>query len=178
VLSGIFLVIDRPMRRGDRVKVEQIGREWGGWGDVLDIGMRRTTVRNTDGVVVNYPNNVLANSVITNFSYDRQPIRVRIRFSVDYTADLSRTREVAVAAMERTDGVIAGSAELVTRALWDDSRGHTVAGVLLEGRYRIYDVADRTRIRSRVLESLLHDLREAQVPLPAARLHVEKSSGN
>ncbi|MHC5040157.1 MAG: mechanosensitive ion channel family protein, partial [Planctomycetota bacterium] len=55
VLSGVFLIADRPVRVGDRVKIESIGRHWGAWGDVVDIGLRRTRIRNTDGVTVNYP---------------------------------------------------------------------------------------------------------------------------
>jgi len=175
ILAGILLVLDRPMRRGDRVKIENIGREWGGWGDVVDIGIRRTTVRNTDGVVVNYPNAILATSVITNFSHERDPIRVRVRFQVDYEADLDLVRELAMAAIEESEGVIPETAEIVTRSIWDDSRGHMVAGILVEGRYRISDVAERTRIRSRVLENLLKRLRGAGVPLPAPRLQLEKS---
>jgi len=178
VLGGVFLIVDRPMRVGDRVKIEHIGRHWGGWGDVIDLGLRRTVIRNTDGVVVNYPNNVLANSVITNFSHDEDPVRVRVRFTVGYDADLSKAAEVAEAALGRTEGVIEGTPQIVVRSLWDDSRGHMLAGVLLEGRYRIEDVRDRTRIRSRVLVNLLADLREAGVPLPAPRVVVEGAEGS
>ena len=166
VLSGIFLITDQPMRIGDRVKIERIGREWGSWGDVVDIGLRRTKVRNTDGVVVNYPNAVLANSVITNFSHDEKPVRVRVRFQVAYEADLEAVSEIADGAIARTDGVIEGSVEVVVRSLWDDARGHLTAGALVEGRYRIPDVRERTRVRSRVLKNLLADLKAADVPLP------------
>ena len=73
ILSGIFLIVDRPMRMGDRIKIERIGAHWGSWGDVVDIGLRRTQIRNTDGVIVNYPNSILAGSVITNFSFEDKP---------------------------------------------------------------------------------------------------------
>jgi small-conductance mechanosensitive channel len=172
VLAGIFLIVDRPMRVGDRVKIEHIGRDWGGWGDVIDVGMRRTIVRNTDGVIVNYPNNVLANSVITNFSHETNPVRVRIRFQVDYDADLAETTRITETAIERSEGVIAGTAQVVVRSLWDDSRGHLLAGVLLEGRYRIQEVRDRTRIRSTVLKNVIEDLLKGGVPLPAPRVRV------
>jgi small-conductance mechanosensitive channel len=175
VLGGIFLITDQPMRVGDRVKIEHIGRHWGGWGDVIDLGMRRTIIRNTDGVVVTYPNNVLANSVITNFSHDEDPVRVRVRFTVGYDADLPKAVEVAEKAIARTEGVLEGTPQVVVRSLWDDSRGHLLAGVLMEGRYRIADVRDRTRIRSRVLVNLLPDLREAGVPLPAPHVIVEQA---
>ena len=70
ILAGVFLIADRPVRVGDRIKIDSIGKHWGSWGDVVDMGLRRTQIRNTDGVIVNYPNNLLANSVITNFSHE------------------------------------------------------------------------------------------------------------
>lgn len=174
ILAGIFLVTDRPMRVGNRVKVEEIGRDWGGWGDVVDIGLRRTMIRNTDGVIVNYPNHVLANSVITNFSSFEGPMRVRIRFQVGYDADPEKVRLCATRVIEGTPGVISGSTEIVTRSLWDDKGGHMLGGVLMEARYRIEDVRERTRIRSRVLENILKALQEASIPMPALGLTMEK----
>jgi len=64
ILAGIFLIIDRPIRIGDRVTIDKIGKHWGGWGDIIDIGLRRTIIRNTDGVVVNYPNSLLSSGII------------------------------------------------------------------------------------------------------------------
>ena len=173
VLSGIFLIADRPIRVGDRVKIEQIGRHWGGWGDIVDIGLRRTRVRNTDGVNVNYPNSVLANSVIKNFSFESKPVRVRVRFQLDYSADLQLAEKLTIDAIETCDGVIADSAQVVIRSLWDDRGGHQLAGVLLEARYRIEDVRNRTTIRSVVLSRVLEQLRDHQVPLASPRIQIE-----
>lgn len=173
VLSGIFLIADRPIRVGDRVKIEQIGRHWGGWGDIVDIGLRRTRIRNTDGVNVNYPNSVLANSVIKNFSFEPKPVRVRVRFQLDYSADLQLAEKLTVEAVETCDGVIADSAQVVIRSLWDDRGGHQLAGVLLEARYRIVDVRRRTTIRSQVLTRVLKKLLAHQVPLASPRIQVE-----
>ncbi|MDP7106371.1 MAG: mechanosensitive ion channel family protein, partial [Roseibacillus sp.] len=158
ILSGIFLITDQPARIGDRVKIESPGRHWGGWGDVIDVGLRRTQIRNTDGVIVNYPNSVLANSVITNFSYQDEPVRVRVRFQVNYNADLEEASSVARRAIEATERVLPDSAEIVVRSLWDDNGGHMGSGILMEGRYHIEDVRNRTRIRSEVLKSINRDL--------------------
>ena len=172
VLSGVFLIADRPIRVGDRVKIESIGRHWGGWGDVLDIGMRRTRIRNTDGVVVNYPNSLLSNSVITNFSSEEKPVRVRIRFQVGYDADIDLTRKVAIEAIYSVPAVIPESASIVVRSLWDDSQGHLMAGVLVEGRYRIEDVRKRTVVRSEVLEKLLTALQQNGIPMASQPVQI------
>ena len=91
--------------------------------DVVDIGLRRTLIRNTDGVIVNYPNAVLANSVITNFSFETDVMRVRIRFQVPYDTDLALVRDTAVRSITEIEGVVKDTAEIVTRSLWDDTRG-------------------------------------------------------
>lgn len=173
VLAGIFLITDRPMRVGNRVKIEYIGRDWGGWGDVVDIGLRRTSVRNTDGVIVNYPNHLLANSVITNFSAETKEMRVRIRFQIGYESDIEKARECAIKAIEETKGVIAGTVEVVIRSLWDDKGGHMLGGILMEGRYRIDDIRERTRIRSKVLENLLQRFREESIPIAALNINAK-----
>lgn len=178
ILSGIFLITDRPLRVGDRVKIEQIGRHWGAWGDIEDIGLRRTRVRNTDGVSVNYPNSLLANSVITNFSYSDTPVRVRIRLQVDFSADLEVTQRLIIDAIETCKDVIPGSAQVVVRSLWDDRGGHQLAGVLLEGRYNIANVRKRTAIRSIVLSKVLKSLRENHIPLAIAGLRIESPEQN
>ena len=178
ILSGIFLITDRPIRVGDRVKIEQIGRHWGAWGDIEDIGLRRTRIRNTDGVSVNYPNSLLANSVITNFSYSDAPVRVRIRFQVDFSADLELTQRLIIEAIETCAEVISGSAQVVVRSLWDDRGGHQLAGVLLEGRYSIENVRKRTAIRSIVLSKVLASLRENHIPLATPGLRIESPRQN
>ena len=176
ILAGIFLITDRPMRIGDRIKIEHIGQHWGSWGDVVDIGLRRTKIRNTDGVVVNYPNAILANSVITNFSDEKKPIRVRVRFQVGYEADIDRVRELTLNAIHASEGVLEDTGEVLVRSLWDDNRGHLLAGVLVEGRYRIADVRDRTKIRSRVLETILREFRQESVSLAAPKVVVVQES--
>ena len=163
ILAGIFLIVDRPMRMGDRIKIERIGDHWGSWGDVVDIGLRRTQIRNTDGVIVNYPNNTLASSVITNFSFEDKPVRVRVRFQVNYDADLEVVSDLARKAIHACEGVLPDSADIVIRSVWDDSGGHNLGGVLVEGRYRIADVRERTRIRSRVLAGIVKHLRAGGV---------------
>lgn len=174
ILAGIFLIADRPMRNGDRVKIERIGSEWGGWGDVVDIGLRRTRIRNSDGVIVNYPNSVLSASVITNFSDEIGPIRVRVRFQVAYDSDVEKVLAVANAAIQKTDRVLADTAEVVVRSVWDVTRGHATAGILCEGRYRIEDVRNRTKIRSAVLRNLIVSLREASIELAVPIIDLRK----
>jgi small-conductance mechanosensitive channel len=165
ILAGIFLIADRPIRIGDRIIIDKIGKHWGGWGDVVDIGLRRTTIRNTDSVIVNYPNAVLAASTIKNFSIDPQPVRARIRFQTDYSADPTLVKAKTIDAIEQVDGIIGGTVTVVIRSIWDDDQGHMLSGVLYEARYRLHDVKTRTTLRSMVLEKLIREFRENDFPM-------------
>ncbi|MCD6388624.1 MAG: mechanosensitive ion channel family protein [Desulfobulbaceae bacterium] len=173
VLAGIFLIADQPIRIGDRVKIEKIGSHWGGWGDVVDIGLRRTRIKNTDGVYINYPNALLANSVITNFSYQKSPVRVRIRFQVDYDADLNLTKQITNDAVASCHGVLPDTAQTIIRSL-DDSQGNMLTGILVEARYRIEDVRKRTTIRSEVLQKILEELRAHNIPIATPKMRLER----
>lgn len=165
ILAGIFLIADRPIRIGDRIIIDKIGKHWGGWGDVVDIGLRRTTIRNTDGVIVNYPNAALASSTIKNFSMDPQPVRARIRFQTDYDADPALVKATTINAIEKIEGIIDGTTTVVIRSLWDDDQGHLLSGVLYEARYRLMDVKTRTVLRSQVLETLIREFRDKQISM-------------
>jgi small-conductance mechanosensitive channel len=167
ILAGIFLIADRPIRIGDRIMIDRIGKHWGSWGDVVDIGLRRTTIRNTDGVVVNYPNSVLSASTIKNFSFDPQPVRARIRFQTDYAADPQLVKQVTLDAIEKIDGIIDGTTTVVIRSIWDDDQGHLLSGVLYEARYRLVDVKTRTTLRSVILENLIKEFHNNNISMAA-----------
>lgn len=165
ILSGIFLIIDRPIRIGDRVVIDKIGKHWGGWGDIIDIGLRRTTIRNTDGVIVNYPNSLLSGNIIKNFSFDPKPVRVRIRFQVGYSAKPEQVKSTVVDAINKVDGIIKETTTIVIRSMWDDEGGHQLSGVLYEARYQLQDVTKRTPIRSEVLENIITAFQDKGIPM-------------
>lgn len=174
ILSGIFLIIDRPIRIGDRVVIDKIGKHWGGWGDIIDIGLRRTTIRNTDGVIVNYPNSLLSGNIIKNFSFDSKPVRVRIRFQVDYSAKPEQVKETVIDAINKVDGIIRETTTIVIRSMWDDDGGHQLSGVLYEARYQLEDVTKRTPIRSEVLENIIVAFQEKGIPMASQPVTVRK----
>ncbi len=176
ILSGIFLIIDRPLRVGDRITIDRIGKHWGSWGDVLDIGLRRTTIRNTDGVIVNYPNSLLSSGIIKNFSINPSPVRARIRFQVDYSANPDQVREIVQDAVLKVDGIFHEQTTVVIRSMWDEDLGHQLSGVLYEARYFLEDVKQRSAIRSQVLEHIITGFNQHRVPMASQPLSIANTS--
>ncbi len=157
-LSGVFLLIDRPIKIGDRILIERIGSDWGSWGDVIDVGLRSTTVANTDGVHVTYPNAKLAESIIRNFSPNDDPIRFRVRVLVDYSVDAEAALEVLVAVARAQPDVLSDPPpKALLRSLYGGSSNATYDGALLELRCFVPDIRVRTSLRSRILLAIKKD---------------------
>jgi len=98
IIAGIFLIIDRPFREGDRILLpKKIGGIYSSWGDVQEIGLRTTTVRSTDGVMLTIPNKLLTKDAVANFSHRRDmQLRVRIRLGLTPTWSNVTKAEVIV----------------------------------------------------------------------------------
>ena len=81
--------MDRPFKVGDRIELWNAPRETGTWGDVIEIGLRATKIRNPDNLVVVVPNNEIMRRDIINYRC-REDIRLRSRRSP--TVDMSGRR--------------------------------------------------------------------------------------
>ena len=84
IIAGVFLMVDRPFREGDRILLpKKIGSLYSSWGDVIEVGLRTTRVRSTDGVLLTIPNKSLTKDTIANFNHkDDRNLRVRIRLGL------------------------------------------------------------------------------------------------
>jgi small conductance mechanosensitive channel len=84
LITGAFIIIENQYRVGDVICVETI------CGEVEDITLRKTTLRDMDGVVHHIPHSELR--IVSNRS--RSYSRVNVDIGVSYAADLDRVEEV------------------------------------------------------------------------------------
>jgi small conductance mechanosensitive channel len=87
-INGIFLLAEDQYRRGDVIKVADVT------GTVENITLRRTIIRDPDGVVHSVPNGSIG--VVSNYTRDYALVNVPVR--VAYGEDLKRV-EAVVASM-------------------------------------------------------------------------------
>jgi small-conductance mechanosensitive channel len=94
-ISGLLLLIERPVRKGDFIDVAGV------LGTVEDIGLRATHVVSRDGLTVIVPNASLITNTVINHSQPTHTRRVWVRVGVAYGTDLELAvralREVAAA---------------------------------------------------------------------------------
>jgi small-conductance mechanosensitive channel len=87
LISGFFLLIERPFAVGQIIKVGATS------GEVISIDLLSTTMRTFDNLAVRIPNEQLMKSEITNMT--RFPIRrYDLQVGVAYKEDLSRVQKV------------------------------------------------------------------------------------
>lgn len=87
-ISGLLLLIERPVRKGDFIDVGGI------LGTVEDIGLRATHVISREGVTMIVPNASLVTSMVINHSVPTNSRRIWIKVGVSYDADIEHVVSV------------------------------------------------------------------------------------
>ena len=94
LVSGIFLVAERPFGVGDVIRIGTTT------GEVLSIDLLSVKLRTFDNLFVRVPNESLIKSEITNLT--RFPIRrLDLQVGVAYKEDIARVREILIAVADR-----------------------------------------------------------------------------
>ena len=83
-LNGLFIILEDQYNKGDVAKIAGIA------GLVVDVNLRRTVLRDLDGIVHSIPNG----QITTTSNYTRDWARVNLDVSVGYGEDLERVMAV------------------------------------------------------------------------------------
>jgi small-conductance mechanosensitive channel len=99
-ISGLILLLERPIKVGDRVEVQ------GTLGDVVNISLRATTIITNDNVAVIVPNSDFIAQKVVNWSYRTPDVRINIPISAAYGTDPEQVREVLLEIAKNHSGVL------------------------------------------------------------------------
>ena len=100
LVSGIIILLERPIKVGDRIEVGKV------IGDVLKISLRATTVRTNDNIAIIVPNSDFVSSTVTNWSYTDRDVRFNIPVGVSYNSDPEVVRRILVEVADDHPGVL------------------------------------------------------------------------
>lgn len=113
-ISGVFIMINRPFKIGDQIKVG--GEE----GTIRDIQVRASEIKTYDGRKLIVPNSDLYNkTVINNTAYDQR--RFEVIVGIGYDEDIKAAKEAAQEVLEEAEGVEAEPEPQVLVDALDDS---------------------------------------------------------
>lgn len=87
-VSGLVILIERPIQIGDRIEVEKVA------GLVKKIRARSTTVLTNDNIAMIVPNSKFIEETVTNWSLNDPKVRFRVPIGVAYGSDVEQVRQL------------------------------------------------------------------------------------
>ena len=165
-VSGLILMFERPIQRGDTVEVA------GMLGRVSEIGLRATMVTTFDGAEVVVPNGMLLADKLVNWTLSGTRRRINLDFNIAYDADPRRAVALLVQIARGVDGVSGTPAPVAIVT--------GLANGLQEISLRAWtlDHADWISVRSELAMQIRDGMADAgiEVPPPQRDLRVRKRS--
>ena len=159
-VSGLLLLIERPIREGDRVAVA------GYTGLVRKISVRTTRIETVDGHMVLVPNSELIAGTVTNLTLGSRSGRITIPVGVAYGSDVERVRATLVDVARRHPSVDADPPPLALFVDFGDSC------LNFELRAFVADVDLAAIVRSDLLTAIDSAFRAAAIDIPFPQRHV------
>ncbi|MBK8210117.1 MAG: DUF3772 domain-containing protein [Rhodospirillales bacterium] len=161
-VSGLILLIERPVKVGDWVVV---GDQQG---FVRRINVRSTELETFERASVILPNSDLLSNALVNWTHKNRIGRVDVRIGVDYGVDTEKVREVLLACARAHAEVMAWPQPFVLFLDFADS------SLVFELRAFLRDVEKRLRVASDLRFAIEKACRKAGIafPYPQSDIHL------
>lgn len=153
-ISGLLLLIERPVRKGDFVDIGGV------LGTVEDIGLRATRVLSRDGVMIIVPNSNLISGTVINQSVPTADRRIWIKLGVAYGSDL----ELVVRVLTELALLDPNVAKTPTPEVRFQNFGDSVLELALV--VWIHDAKDDLAVSSRLRFAIEKACREHEIEIP------------
>lgn len=112
--GGIMLIIFKPFKQGDYIKV--LDNE----GTVININIFYTTLQTADNKIIEMPNGSLSNSSIINYTASNKR-RLDLEFSTSYNDDIKKVKKVISDIIQKSDYVIDKDKTIISLDKMSDS---------------------------------------------------------
>lgn len=168
-LSGLFIILEDQYRKGDVVKIAGIG------GLVEDVTLRRTILRDLDGIVHSIPNG----EVKTASNYTKEWARVKLNVPVAYGENLDHVTEVInrVGSKLAEDDYFGPKIITAPQVLWVDNFGDSGIEIRILGETKAlmqWEVSGE--LRKRIKKAF--DEEGIEIPWPHVKLYFGESPAN
>ncbi len=160
LVSGLIIMVDRPIKIGDIVDVE------GASGKVMDVGLRASTVRTLDNVNHLIPNKLIILNRITNYSKYDPKMRLQISIGVAYGSDMQKVRDVLLEVAKSHPKVMEEPAPEVRITEFGNSSVDFIVFVWIE------DPSQRFRIKDEINWEINQKFKENKITIPFPQVDV------
>ena len=166
-VSGIILLLERPIKVGDRIEVGEVH------GDVVNISPRATTIVTNDNIAIIVPNADFISSKVVNWSYTNRDVRFNFPVGVSYSSDPEQVRTVLLDIARTHPGVIQNPGPSVLFQEFGDSSLNFVLRVWTKEFATIPGV-----LRSELNFAIHRAFKEQgiEIPFPQRDLHIRSGT--
>lgn len=168
LISGFFLLTDRPFKVGDLVQLET-----GEICTVKYVGMRTTKLYNgANNSIVIVPNSDMANKKVVNLSAPDSAIRTSVDVGVAYGTDVEKTKAIIEDILQSYPNVLKDKAHtpIVRFEQFGDS------ALLFTAYFWVNDINEHWQLKSDIREQINRRFTEAgiEIPFPQRVVHMMK----
>lgn len=164
-ISGVILLAERPIKRGDLIQVEQT------YGNVERIGLRSTRVRTGANIHVIVPNSVFLETRVINWTHNDAQVRLEVDVGVAYGSPTREVERRILQALEEHERVLESPGPVVLFTEFGDNALNFRA--LFWARVR--NMMDRMKVESELRYRIDDLFREATITIafPQRDVHLD-----
>ena len=156
MISGVMLLIERPLRVGDLVEVGAVT------GTVTQINVRSSTVLTSDGIEILVPNSTFIENNVTNWTYSNAQVRRSVSVGTSYASPPARVEQVLMRVAESHPAVLHAPPPSVLL----DGFGPDAIHFTLRYWIEYTPEADSSKIASEIRFKIVESLAEAGIEIP------------
>lgn len=161
-LSGLILLLERPVRVGDLIEIDN--RQ----GCVRQIGARSTRIRTDDGVDLVVPNSKFLEQHVVNWTLGDATIKASVSVNIAYDADPDRVEALLLLIAQETSAVLTEPPPRVQISQFGDSAVEYRLSVWT----RVSELKDLTALQSALRLAILKRCRTECIEIPYVRREV------
>jgi small-conductance mechanosensitive channel len=164
-VSGLIILIERPIKVGDRIEVSGIT------GDVVKISMRATTIITNDNISIIIPNSEFVSSTVINWSYTDRNVRFNFPVGVSYKEDPQNIKKLLLQVADENKGILKKPRPDVLFSEYADS------AMVFNLRVWTREYIDRPGILKSQLYYEIHKKfkeNDVEIPFPQRDIHIKE----
>jgi len=164
-ISGLIILFERPVRVGDTVTIGDLE------GNVTNVAIRATTIRDFDNREVLLPNKSIITENVTNWTLRDSVMRIIVPIGVAYGSDVDQVRELLLKIAQEENDVLETPEPRVF------FMNHGDSSLDFEVRVFISNPRKRFRVRDELNTAINKALNEAGIviPFPQRDVHLYKT---
>ncbi len=155
-LSGIVIILERPIKVGDFINDDNIIHE------VESIGLRSTKLKTFGNQHIFIPNSKIIESKLTNFTYKNNVVRTGVNFSVSYDTEIKKIDDIVTGALAEHGRILPSPS---VKVLFTDF-GPSSLNFRVEFSLKIKNVDDKRFVESDVRYMIFNLLKDHEITIP------------